>query len=81
MTDKSGGDIFQGNTGMQGNMSTQSLNSVAAGGAGVQDAFGGLATSMGAANQNVNQNQNQNNSAASGFGGADNISGDTNVTV
>ena len=81
MTDKSGGDIYQGNQGLQGNVSMQDLNSVAAGGAGVQDAFGGLAAATGMANQNVNQNQNQSNSAASGSGGGDNIHADTNINV
>ena len=81
MTNKSGGDIFQGNQGMQGNVSMQDLNSVAAAGAGVQDAFGGEAFSTAFGNQNVNQNQNQSNSAASGSGGGDNIHSDTNVNA
>ena len=71
MTDKSGGDIYQGNAAMQGNVSMQDLNSVAAGGAGVQDAFGGLAAATGAANQNVDQDQTQTNSASSGHGGGE----------
>ncbi len=81
MSDKSGGDVMQGNMGAQGNLSTQGLNSIAAGGAGVQESMGGLAASMGTASQAVTQNQTQGNTAVTGFGGSDNISGDTNVNV
>ena len=81
MSDKSGGDIFQGNTGMQGNASMQDLNSVAAGGAGVLESMGGIANSMGTATQAVTQNQAQANAASSGHGGNDNIQADTNINV
>ncbi len=81
MTDKSGGDVYQGNAGLQGNLSTQGLNSVAAGGAGVLESLGGAAASMGAASQAVTQNQNQSNAASTGNGGNDNIHADTNINV
>ncbi len=81
MTDKSGGDVYQGNAGLQGNASLQEINSVAAGGAGVLESMGGLAASAGAGTQNVTQNQNQSNSASTGHGGNDNVFADTNVNV
>ena len=81
MTDKSGGDIAQANAGAQGNVTDQDLNSVAAGGAGVQDALGGSAASMGAANQAVQQAQYQANQAVSGFGGSDNINANTTINI
>ncbi|MDO6461707.1 hypothetical protein Q4485_13435 [Granulosicoccaceae sp. 1_MG-2023] len=81
MADKSGGDIYQGNTGMQGNMSAQSLNSIAGAGAGAVDAFGGMADAMGMATQNVVQNQTQGNIAASGAGGSDNVQADTTINA
>ncbi len=81
MADKSGGDVYQGNAGLQANASLQELNSVAAGGAGVLESVGGLAASMGTGNQTVNQNQNQNNSASTGDGGDDNVHADTNINV
>ncbi|HBR97837.1 MAG TPA: hypothetical protein DD979_10730 [Gammaproteobacteria bacterium] len=81
MSDKSGGDIFQANQAAQGNASIQGLNSVAAAGAGVQEALGGLATAFGTATQNVAQNQTQGNVAASGSGGHDNVHADTNISA
>ncbi len=81
MTDKSGGDVYQGNAGLQGNLSSQDLNSVAAAGAGVLESIGGSAASLGAATQNVTQNQNQSNAANTGSGGDDNINANTNITV
>lgn len=81
MSDKSGGDILQSNAAMQGNVDMQSLNSIASGGAGVVDALGGMAESFGTATSTTTQNQNQGNIAASGAGGSDNISGDTNISV
>lgn len=81
MADKSGGDVFQGNAGMQGNLSTQGLNSVAAAGAGVLESMGGSAMSAAMGTQNVTQNQNQSNSASTGDGGSDNVHADTNINV
>ena len=81
MTDKSGGDVAQGNAAMQGNMSSQMENVIGSGGAGVQDAMGGIGTAAGMANQVVDQGQSQGNMAMSGAGGGDNIQADTNVNV
>lgn len=81
MADKSGGDILQGNAAMQGNLSSQGLNSIASGGVGAVDAIGGSAFSEAFANQSVNQDQTQSNSASSGDGGSDNVQADTNVNI
>ena len=81
MADKSGGDAFQANQGMQGNLSAQDMNSVAAGGAGVLEGMGGSAFSEAFGAQTVTQNQNQSNSASTGGGGSDNVHADTNVNV
>ncbi len=81
MTDKSGGDAIQANQGAQGSVGAQDLNSVAAAGAGIVDGMGGSAASMGAANQAVQQAQSQANMAATGAGGNDNISADTNINI
>ena len=81
MADKSGGDVIQGNQGMQGNLSAQDMNSVGAGGAGVLEGFGGSAFSDAFGTQNITQNQNQSNSANTGNGGSDNVHADTNVSV
>ncbi len=81
MTDKSGGDALQANQGAQGNASAQDLNSVAAGGAGVLEGFGGDAAAMGAANQAVQQAQNQANAAMTGDGGDDNINANTTINI
>ena len=81
MSDKSGGDVFQGNTGMQGNLSTQGLNSIAAAGAGVLEGIGGSAMSSAMGTQTVSQNQNQSNSANTGSGGSDNVHADSNISV
>ncbi len=81
MTDKSGGDVVQGNAGSQGSLSAQDLNSVAAAGAGILEGFGGSAASMGAAQQAVNQAQQQGNIGAGGSGGNDNISADTTINI
>lgn len=81
MADKSGGDVFQGNQGMQGNLSAQDMNSVAAAGAGVLESMGGSAMSAAFGSQSVTQNQNQSNSASTGDGGSDNVHADTNVSV
>ena len=81
MVDKSGGDVFQGNQGMQGNLSAQDMNSVAAGGAGVLEGMGGAAFSDAFGTQSVTQNQNQSNSANTGSGGSDNVHADTTVSV
>ena len=81
MADKSGGDIFQNNTGAQGNVSAQDLNAVGVGGAGLVDGVGGSSASMGAADQYVAQAQNQSNGALSGFGGSDNINANTTINI
>ncbi|HBR97234.1 MAG TPA: hypothetical protein DD979_07630 [Gammaproteobacteria bacterium] len=81
MVDKSGGDIIQGNAGEQANLGAQDLNSVGAGGAGVQEAMGGAANAMGAAQQAVQQAQMQANQAASGMGGDDNINANTTINI
>lgn len=81
MADKSGGDVFQGNQGMQGNLSAQDMNSVSAAGAGVLEGMGGSSFSEAFGAQNVTQNQNQSNSANTGDGGSDNVHADTTVSV
>ncbi len=81
MSDKSGGDAFQSNAGMQGNLSTQGLNSITAAGAGALEGIGGSAMSGTMGTQTVSQNQNQSNSASTGDGGADNVHADTNINV
>ena len=81
MTDKSGGDVYQGNAGLQGNASLQDMNSVAAAGAGVLDSMSGAAFSEALGTQTVNQNQNQSNTANTGNGGNDNVFADTNINV
>ena len=81
MADKSGGDALQANQGMQGNLSTQGLNSIGSAGAGVLESMGGSAFSEAFGAQTVTQNQNQSNSASTGDGGSDNVHADTNVNV
>ncbi|MCB1754271.1 MAG: hypothetical protein KDJ38_02035 [Gammaproteobacteria bacterium] len=81
MSDKSGGDVFQGNAAMQGNASLQGLTSAGIGGAGIVDGIGGAGLSAAMGTQNVNQNQSQSNSASSGDGGSDNVHADTNLSV
>jgi hypothetical protein len=81
MADKSGGDVAQGNMGMQGNATLQDMNSVASAGAGILEGMGGAAASMGTADQSVNQAQMQGNMAATGAGGNDNISADTTINI
>ncbi|MCB1754098.1 MAG: hypothetical protein KDJ38_01165 [Gammaproteobacteria bacterium] len=81
MTDKSGGDIAQANMGAQGNLSGQTENVVAPGGAGIVDGIGGMGGAMGAAQQAVNQAQAQGNMAMSGDGGDDNINANTNINI
>ncbi len=81
MVDKSGGDVYQGNAGLQGNASLQELNSVAAGGAGVLESAGGAAASMGAATQAVQQGQAQANQANTGEGGDDNVNANTTINI
>ena len=49
MSDKSGGDILQNNTGVQGNFDAQSLNSIASAGVGAVGGIGGAAMSAGMA--------------------------------
>ncbi|MDO6461710.1 hypothetical protein Q4485_13450 [Granulosicoccaceae sp. 1_MG-2023] len=81
MADKSGGDIMQSNTGMQGNASGQDLNALGVGGAGAVDAMGGAGAGMGMADQAVTQAQNQANAAMSGMGGDDNINANTTINI
>ncbi len=81
MSDKSGGDVFQGNQGMQGNLSGQDMNSISAAGAGALEGMGGSSFSDAFGSQTVTQNQNQSNSASTGGGGSDNVHADTNVNV
>jgi hypothetical protein len=81
MVDKSGGDAAQANLGEQANASFQGLNSVGSAGAGILEGMGGAAQSMGAASQAVQQAQTQGNIAATGSGGNDNISADTNINI
>ncbi len=81
MADKSGGDTFQGNQGMQGNLSAQDMNAVGAAGAGILEGMGGSAFADAFGTQNVTQNQNQSNSANSGDGGDDNISANTTINI
>ena len=81
MSDKSGGDVMQANAGMQGNANMQGLNSIATGGAGVTDAFGGMASSMGTATDAISQTQTQGNTASTGAGGSDNVHADSTITL
>lgn len=81
MTDKSGGDILQNNSGAQGNISAQDMNSIASAGVGAVGGLGGSAMSDAFGAMTVDQNQTQGNIAASGFGGSDNISADTNISL
>lgn len=81
MADKSGGDILQGNAGMQGNASAQDLNSVGAAGVGAVNGLGGNAAAMGMADQYVSQAQEQMNLGVSGNGGSDNINADTTINI
>jgi hypothetical protein len=81
MVDKSGGDANQANMGVQGNVSAQDQNAVAAAGAGILEGMGGSANAMGAAQQAVQQAQQQGNIAATGAGGDDNVSADTTINI
>ncbi len=81
MADKSGGDVIQGNAGLQGNASLQDINSVSAAGTGVLESIGGSSFSEAFGTQTVNQNQTQSNSASTGDGGSDNVHADTNVNI
>ncbi|MDO6461700.1 hypothetical protein Q4485_13400 [Granulosicoccaceae sp. 1_MG-2023] len=81
MADKSGGDIMQGNTGVQGNAGAQDLNAVGVGGVGAVDGLGGSSSAMGLADQYISQAQNQANMAVSGNGGNDNINANTTINI
>ena len=81
MVDKSGGDVLQANQGGQGNLSSQDLNSIGAGGAGVLESFGGAGAATGAASQAIQQAQMQGNMAATGSGGDDNINANTTINI
>ena len=81
MTDKSGGDVIQGNAAGQANLSAQDLNAVGAAGAGVLESIGGSASSMGAASQAVQQAQMQSSQAMTGSGGDDNINANTTINI
>lgn len=78
MTTKSGGDAYQSNQAAQGNANLQDINGVAAGGAGVLESAGGLATADAIGTQETHQNQAQNNMATTGHGGDDNVNANTN---
>ena len=79
MSDKSGGDIAQFNTGLQGNASLQDINSVAAAGVGAVGGVGGSAASLAAGSESVSQSQTQLNGASAGDAGSDNVHADTHV--
>ncbi|MDO6462464.1 hypothetical protein Q4485_17265 [Granulosicoccaceae sp. 1_MG-2023] len=81
MSDKSGGDIMQGNSAMQGNVSAQDLNGIAAAGVGAVGGIGGSAVSGAFGSLGVAQSQSQGNVAASGQGGSDNISADKFISL
>lgn len=81
MADKSGGDVAQMNGAMQGNLSSQGLNSIATGGVGAVGSMGGMAASLGSAIQYVDQDQSQGNIAHTGDGGSDNTHADTTISV
>ena len=81
MVDKSGGDVAQANMGAQGNASSQDLNSVGVGGAGVLEGMGGAGGAMGAAEQAIQQAQAQANMASTGAGGDDNINANTTINI
>ena len=81
MSDKSGGDVMQGNAGMQGNVSMQDVTDVAAAGVGAVDGMGGDALSAAMGNMTTTQNASQGNMAMTGAGGNDNVNADTNINV
>jgi hypothetical protein len=81
MVDKSGGDIAQANGAEQLGMSTQGLNAIGTGGAGVQEALGGSGAAVGAADAALQQAQAQANQAMSGTGGSDNINANTTINI
>ena len=81
MVDKSGGDVLQANQGGQANLSSQDLNSIGAGGAGVLESLGGAGAATGAASQAIQQAQMQGNMAATGSGGDDNINANTTINI
>lgn len=79
MADKSGGDVAQLNSGLQGNASLQDINSIAAAGVGAVGGMGGSAASMATGSEHVSQSQTQLNGASAGDAGSDNVHADTNV--
>lgn len=81
MVDKSGGDVLQANQGGQAGLSSQDLNSVGVGGAGVLESFGGSGAAAGAASQALQQAQTQANMANTGSGGDDNINANTTINI
>ncbi len=81
MVDKSGGDVTQASQGAQLGAASQGLNSIGAGGAGVQESIGGAGYATGAASQAIQQAQQQANLAATGSGGDDNINANTTINI
>jgi hypothetical protein len=80
-TDKSGGDVTQGNLGSQGNLSGQELKGVANTGPAAVDSIGGASFLDQAALQAVSQSLDQNNIGFGGFGGSDNIEANTIISI
>lgn len=81
MVDKSGGDVLQANQGGQAGLSSQDLNSVGVGGAGILESMGGAGAATGAASQALQQAQMQANMASTGSGGDDNINANTTINI
>ena len=80
-TDKSGGDVTQGNLGAQGNLSGQELKGVANTGPAVVDSAGGSSVLEQAGLQAVSQGLDQANLGFGGFGGSDNIEANTIISI
>ncbi len=81
MPEKSGGDVTQGNTGMQDNAVIQAESVIASAGISSVDGMGESALGAGMASEIINQGQIQGNMAVTGAGGNDNTYADTNVNV
>lgn len=80
-TDKSGGDIMQGNLGGQLNGSFQDVTAAGVGGVGAVDAMGGAGMASATGSQTTTQAQHQGNIGASGAAGDDNLHANTNINV
>jgi hypothetical protein len=81
MTDKSGGDVLQGNLASQGNVSGQQVAGVASAGPAILDSVGGGGVLGQFSDQAIQQALAQANIGAGGTGGSDNIHADTNISV